>query len=66
MPTLSADVEAVLVTDKVRFQHQEVAFVLADDHYAAKDALELIDVEYEPWRRWSTHQGARPRRARRA
>jgi carbon-monoxide dehydrogenase large subunit len=48
MPTLSADVEAVLVTDKVRFQHQEVAFVLADDHYAAKDALELIDVEYEP------------------
>src|SRR3954462_1882254 len=48
MPTLSADVEAVLVTDKVRFQHQEVAFVLADDHYPAKDALELIDVEYEP------------------
>src|SRR3954464_3188318 len=48
MPTLSADVEAVLVTDKVRFQHQEVAFVIADDHYAARDALELIDVEYEP------------------
>jgi carbon-monoxide dehydrogenase large subunit len=48
MPTLSADVEAVLVTDKVRFQHQEVAFVVADDHYSARDALELIDVEYEP------------------
>ena len=48
MPTLSGDVEAVLATDKVRFQHQEVAFVLADDHYAARDALELIDVEYEP------------------
>src|SRR5581483_5724192 len=48
MPTLSADTEAVLATDKVRFQGQEVAFVVADDHYAARDALELIDVEYEP------------------
>jgi carbon-monoxide dehydrogenase large subunit len=48
MPTLSADTEAVLATDKVRFQGQEVAFVVADDHYAARDALELIDVEYDP------------------
>ncbi|HEX6473434.1 MAG TPA: aerobic carbon-monoxide dehydrogenase large subunit [Streptosporangiaceae bacterium] len=50
MPTLSNDVQAVLATDKVRFQGQEVAFVVADDHYAARDALELIDVEYEPLR----------------
>src|SRR5215216_1712768 len=48
MPTLSADTQAVLATDKVRFQGQEVAFVIADDHYSARDALELIDVEYEP------------------
>jgi aerobic carbon-monoxide dehydrogenase large subunit len=48
IPTLSADVLAVLATDKVRFQGQEVAFVIADDHYSARDALELIDVEYEP------------------
>src|SRR5947207_12405974 len=48
MPTLSADTQAVLATDKVRFQHQEVAFVVAEDRYAARDALELIDVEYEP------------------
>jgi aerobic carbon-monoxide dehydrogenase large subunit len=48
MPTLSADVQAVLATDKVRFQGQEVAFVVADDRYAARDALELIVVEYEP------------------
>ena len=48
MPTLSADTQAVLATDKVRFQGQEVAFVVADDHYAARDALELIDVEYDP------------------
>ena len=48
MPTLSSDVQAVLATDKVRFQGQEVAFVVADDRYAARDALELIDVDYEP------------------
>jgi aerobic carbon-monoxide dehydrogenase large subunit len=48
MPTLSGDVQAVLATDKVRFQGQEVAFVVADDRYAARDALELIDVDYEP------------------
>lgn len=47
MPTLSNDVQAVLATDKVRFQHQEVAFVVAEDRYSARDALELIDVEYE-------------------
>ena len=48
MPTLSHDVQAVLATDKVRFQGQEVAFVVAEDRYAARDALELIEVEYEP------------------
>lgn len=48
MPTLSYDTQAVLATDKVRFQGQEVAFVVAEDHYAARDAVELIEVEYEP------------------
>jgi aerobic carbon-monoxide dehydrogenase large subunit len=48
MPTLSNDVQAVLATDKVRFAHQEVAFVVAEDRYAARDALELIIVDYEP------------------
>jgi carbon-monoxide dehydrogenase large subunit len=48
MPTLSQDTQAVLATDKVRFQGQEVAFVIADDHYSARDALELIEVDYEP------------------
>jgi aerobic carbon-monoxide dehydrogenase large subunit len=47
MPTLSYDVQAVLATDKVRFQGQEVAFVVAEDRYSARDALELIDVDYE-------------------
>jgi carbon-monoxide dehydrogenase large subunit len=48
MPTLSYDTQAVLATDKVRFQGQEVAFVVADSKYIARDALELIDVDYEP------------------
>ncbi|MDT7553110.1 MAG: aerobic carbon-monoxide dehydrogenase large subunit, partial [Pseudonocardiales bacterium] len=48
MPTLSHDVQAVLATDKVRYQGQEVAFVVAETRYAARDALALIEVEYEP------------------
>ncbi|HET9090846.1 MAG TPA: molybdopterin cofactor-binding domain-containing protein, partial [Acidimicrobiales bacterium] len=48
MPTLSGDVQSVLATDKVRFQGQEVAFVIAEDEYSARDALELIEVDYEP------------------
>jgi aerobic carbon-monoxide dehydrogenase large subunit len=48
MPTLAGDTQAVLATDKVRFQGQEVAFVVADSTYIAQDALELIDVDYEP------------------
>jgi carbon-monoxide dehydrogenase large subunit len=48
MPTMSYDTQAVLATDKVRFQGQEVAAVIAEDPYVAKDALELIDVDYEP------------------
>ncbi len=48
MPTLSGDTQAVLATDKVRFQGQEVAAVIAEDLYTAKDALEMIGVEYEP------------------
>jgi aerobic carbon-monoxide dehydrogenase large subunit len=47
MPTLSYDTQAVLATDKVRFQGQEVAAVIAEDPYIAKDALELIDVDYD-------------------
>ncbi len=47
MPTLSGDTQAVLATDKVRFQGQEVAAVIAESAYIAKDATELIDVEYE-------------------
>ncbi len=48
MPTLSYDTQAVLATDKVRFQGQEVCCVIADDPYIAKDGCEAIVVDYEP------------------
>ncbi len=48
MPTLSYDTQAVLATDKVRFQGQEVCAVIADDPYIARDGVEAIVVKYEP------------------
>ncbi|MDP2621820.1 MAG: aerobic carbon-monoxide dehydrogenase large subunit [Hyphomicrobiales bacterium] len=47
MPTLAGDVQAVLAEEKVLFQNQEVAFVVATDRYAAADGVELVEVEYE-------------------
>ncbi|HYH17767.1 MAG TPA: aerobic carbon-monoxide dehydrogenase large subunit [Azospirillum sp.] len=47
MPTLAGDVQAVLADEKVLYQNQEVAFVVADDRYVAADAVELVEVEYE-------------------
>ena len=47
MPTLAGDVQAVLADGKVLFQGQEVAFVVAEDRYAAADGVELVEVEYE-------------------
>jgi carbon-monoxide dehydrogenase large subunit len=47
MPTLAGDVQAVLADDKVHFQMQEVAVVVADDRYIAADAVDLVQVEYE-------------------
>jgi aerobic carbon-monoxide dehydrogenase large subunit len=58
MPTLSGDTQAVLATDKVRFQGQEVAAVVAESLYVARDALELIDVDYDPLPAVSTPQRA--------
>jgi 2-furoyl-CoA dehydrogenase large subunit len=37
-----------LVTDKARFVGEPVAVVVARDRYLAEDALDLIQVEYEP------------------
>jgi carbon-monoxide dehydrogenase large subunit len=47
MPTLAGDVAAVLADEKVHFQMQEVAVVIADDRYAAADGVEAVQVEYD-------------------
>ncbi|HET7420459.1 MAG TPA: aerobic carbon-monoxide dehydrogenase large subunit [Candidatus Dormibacteraeota bacterium] len=47
MPTLSYDTQAVLATDKVRFQGQEVAAVIAETLYQAEDARDAVEVDYE-------------------
>src|SRR6266568_760114 len=47
MPTLSADTEAVLALDRVHFQMQEVAFVVATSRYAAADGVAAVEVDYE-------------------
>jgi carbon-monoxide dehydrogenase large subunit len=59
MPTLSGDTQAVLATDKVRFQGQEVAAVVAESKYAAEDAVGLIEVDYEVLPAVISPQGAR-------
>lgn len=48
MPTLAGDVQAVLADEKVVFHYQEVAVVVADDRYIAADAVDLVEVNYEP------------------
>ncbi|HEY8469547.1 MAG TPA: molybdopterin cofactor-binding domain-containing protein, partial [Longimicrobiales bacterium] len=48
MPTLMSDTQMVLPTDRVMFQGQEVAAVLATDRYTAADGVEAVEVEYDP------------------
>ena len=47
MPTLAGDVQAVLAHEKVLFQNQEVAFIVATDRYTAADGVEALNIEYE-------------------
>jgi carbon-monoxide dehydrogenase large subunit len=48
MPTLMSDTQMVLPIDKVKYQYQEVAGVLATDRYAAADGVVAVEVDYEP------------------
>ena len=48
MPTLMSDTQMVLPTDRVVYQSQEVAAVIATSRYAAADGVAAVDVEYEP------------------
>src|SRR5215207_10282952 len=47
MPTLMSDTQMVLPTDRVAYQSQEVACVLAEDRYAASDGAAAVEVEYQ-------------------
>src|SRR4029453_15162028 len=47
MPTLGGDVQAVLADQKVCFQLQEVAFVIASDRHGAADGAAAVEVDYE-------------------
>src|SRR3979490_218425 len=48
MPTLMSDTQMVLPTDRVMYQAQEVAGVVATDRYAAADGVDAVEVEYDP------------------
>ena len=48
MPTLMSDTQMVLPTDRVVYQSQEVAAVIATSRYAAADGVEAVDVDYDP------------------
>ena len=48
MPTLMSDTQMVLPVEKVMYQAQEVAAVLATSRYAAADGADAVRVEYEP------------------
>ena len=43
-----SDTQMVLPIDKVMYQAQEVAAVIATDRYIAADGVEAVEVEYEP------------------
>ena len=47
MPTLSSDTQMVLPVDKVMYQAQEVAAVIATSRYIAADGVEAVEVDYE-------------------
>ena len=48
MPGLKTPTFFALATDKVRFVGDPVALVVAESRYVAEDAIDLIDVEYDP------------------
>src|SRR5947199_8020280 len=48
MPTLMSDTQMVLPVEKVMYQAQEVAAVLATSRYAAADGMAAVEVQYEP------------------
>src|SRR5262245_62459927 len=48
VPGLERSQQTPIAKDKVRYVGDPVAVVIAEDRYLAEDALELIEVEYQP------------------
>ena len=48
MPTLMSDTQMVLPVEKVMYQAQEVAAVLATSRYSAADGAAAVQVDYDP------------------
>ncbi len=48
LPGLKVPNHYVLANDEVRYVGEPVAAILAEDPYAARDAADLVNVEYEP------------------
>jgi carbon-monoxide dehydrogenase large subunit len=48
IPDMKVALRPVLALEKVRFVGEPVAAVVAADRYAARDAMDLIEVDYEP------------------
>src|SRR5215831_2098237 len=48
MPTLMSDTQMVLPVDRVVYQAQEVAAVIATERYIAADGVAAVEVDYEP------------------
>jgi carbon-monoxide dehydrogenase large subunit len=47
-PSIVACLQPPLARDKIRYVGEPVAFVVADSRYVAEDALELMEVDYDP------------------
>src|SRR6266849_7551696 len=48
IPDMKAAVRPVLAGEKVRFVGEPVAVVVANNRYLARDAVDLVEVDYEP------------------
>src|SRR5215469_10379429 len=58
MPTLMSDKQMVLPVDRVVYQAQEVAAVVATERYIAADGVTKVQVDYEPLTPVTTPQQA--------
>ena len=47
-PSIVACLQPPLASEKVRYVGEPVAFVVAESRYIAEDALDLLEVDYEP------------------